>query len=231
MGSLCLGGLPGGDNMRMPKVVIAAVVAVCCATVAQALERDAKVVGKAEVDVVSYKNMNAARVVVWDETALNLEREWAVVAGAGVGRFFSSAEGGDVTMYFGALGAKWYPRTTTSIQLLGSCEWAGSGSGFRVISGMATVEQRFITEQSALSPYVAFSAALQNAQVNPWGSDEKPFSCMALKAAVGCDLIVSSDVTIEFQVLFTDSQDRDHNVNRDYADGWTGTVGLKYFWF
>ena len=217
--------------MRMRSAIVAAVLAVCSGISAQALDRDAKVIGQAGIDFVSYKDMNAARLVVWDEAALDFEREWAVVAGLGAGKFFRSGMDDSQTTLFAALGAKWYPAQTASIQLLGTVEWQGSGGGFRVIGGTATFEQRFIIEQAALSPFLNVSASLQNSKVNPWGTDEDPFTCLVLKAGAGCDMIMSEDVTLMFYVAVEDSQGPAGNENRNYADGWSGTIALKYHWY
>lgn len=217
--------------MRMRHLFIAAILALCSATVANALDRDAREISQADVEVISYKNMDAARVVVWDETALKLERDWAVVAGAGIGEFFGSGGNEKKEMYFVALGAKWYPRPTTSIQLIGSCDWAGGGGGFRLVGGTASIEHRFVTEQGAISPFVACSASIQDSLIDPWGVDQKAFTCLVFKAGGGCDLIMSSDVTLVLQAMFADSQAASVHLGRNYADGWTGTIGLKYFWF
>lgn len=205
--------------------------AICSATVAHALDRDARVIGQAGVEVISYKDMDAARVVFWDETALNLERDWAVVAGAGIGEFFGSGGNEKQGMYFVALGAKWYPQPTTSIQLLGSCDWAGAGGGFRLIGGTAALEHRFVTEQGALSPFIVGSASIQKALTDPWAVDQEAFTCLTFKAGVGCDLIMNSDVTLVMQATFADSQASKAHLDRNFADGWTGTIALKYFWF
>lgn len=224
-------GVEEGGNMRTRTVVMAVAFAVCSATAAHALDRGARVIGQAGVDFTSYKDMSAARVIVWDETSLSFEREWAVVAGLGAGEFFRSGMEDNPAMLFAALGAKWYPQPTTSVQLLGTCEWLVSGSGFRAIGGTAVVEQRFITQQSALSPFLTISASLQRTQANPWGVDEESFTSLVIKAGAGCDLIMSEDVTLVVLAAFTDSEASAHIANRGYADGWSGSVALKYYWF
>lgn len=217
--------------MKTRPVIMAAALVVCFGTAAQALDRDAKIIGQAGIDFVSYDEMNSVRVTIWDETALSFEREWAVVAGAGAGKFMGTDGNGNENLWFAALGAKWYPLSTLSLRLLGTCEWVGSGNGYRVVGGTAGLEKRFITEQAALSPFITLDASIQNAKVNPWGDEEDTFQSLLFRAGVGCDMIVSEDVTVVFNVFFTDSQGDSDNAQRDYADGWGGTVALKYFWF
>lgn len=216
--------------MKTRSVIIAVLLALCSATGTQALDRDARVISQIGVDYTTLDKMNSARLTVWDETGLDFEREWAIVAGLGVGQLSNS--GGDKpSTFFLALGSKWYPLATTSVQLLGTAEWADSGDQFRVIGGTLGLEQRFITRHAAVSPFLTASASLQDTRADLSVADANSFTCLVLKAGVGCDFIVRSDFTLVFHAGYADSRGPAHEPRGDYADGWGGSIALKYLWF
>lgn len=215
--------------MKIRSVIMAAIFAVGSASVANALDRDAGVIGQVRGDFTSYKDTESALVTVWDETALDFEREWAVVAGLGAGKFLSS--GDSPTLWFAALGTKWYPHPTTGLQLLGSIESGDSGDAFRLIGASASIEQHFIVRQSAISPFLTASASVQSTKIGPLGTGNDSFTCLVFKAGVGCDLILHDDVTLVVNVAFVDSQSLSSRGNGDYADGWNGGLAMKYYWF
>jgi len=221
----------GGKSMKTRPVIIAALLALCSATGAQALDRDAKVISQIGVDYCNLGKMNSTRLTVWDETGLDFEREWAIVAGLGVGQLSGSVGTDKPSTFFLALGSKWYPLATTSVQLLGTAEWADSGDQFRVLGGTVGLEQRFITKQAAVSPFLTASASLQDTRADLSVADANSFTCLVLKGGVGCDFIVRSDFTIVFHAEYTDSRGPAHEPLGDYADGWGGSVALKYLWF
>jgi len=207
------------------RVIITALLAMGIATGAYAVDRDARMIGTGSLDFNSYKDMDSVRFTAWHEIALNNDRDWALVAGGAYGQISSGQT--DADLWFAALGVKWYPRLTTGISLLGVYE--GAGDNYRTMGALLGIEQRFIVEASGVSPYILANVTIQDAQVLPWGASDS-FTSLVLRGGVGCDVILTDDLTIVFQGMFIDSSDFGDNPNADYADGWSGTVALKYYW-
>ncbi|MEI6971377.1 MAG: hypothetical protein WCL44_07630 [bacterium] len=217
--------------MKARVILTAAVLVMGFVTAAQALDRDARVIGQLGVDVRSCKDLDTMRIIAWDETALGYERDWAVLSSVAVGKFRESEDDSNPLLWFAALGTKWYALPTTSLHLLGSYEWLGSGKGFRVAGGTVGIEQRITSRQAALSPFVKADASVQSVKIDPLETGSKEFTSLLLRGGVGCDMIMNDDVTLVFEVFFTNSMGSSDDADRDYADGWGGTVALKYFWF
>jgi len=213
---------------RGTKRIVAALLVMGIAAGAYAVDRDASMIGSANMDFESYKDMNSVRFTAWHEVALNNDRDWALVAGIAYGQMKSSGQEAQ-ELWFGALGVKWYPWTTTGISLLGVYESTESGDNYRLSGGTLGIEQRFLTQSTGISPYIVASATMQSSRVVPWSASES-FTSLVMRGGIGCDVILTEDLTVVFQGVFVDSSAFRDNPNSNYADGWSGTIALKYYW-
>ena len=204
-------------------------------------------------------HMDVGRLILRSETVVLGAESWAVVVGASGGQMSPELGAGRTSRHLvwsGTVGVKNYVASHHSLSLLGGYEWVESGKEWRIGGGTLAWEFRPLSAEAwrappmrsrgssftwsefspvsaeePISPFLGVDASLQNARVTSWLAPSDTFRALVLRATAGCDFRLGKDFVFVFQGQLTDSSAWSrHCAYDDYADGWSLSLGMKYFW-
>jgi hypothetical protein len=195
---------------------------------AGALDRNADLIDTLGVIADPFDGYDGVSGSLWGETAIaSWGTEWAFTAGGQYGTFSPHRTESADYWEFG-LGVKYTLPTLTALSataLYGQYDLLGSPE---VRTGRIEMLQRLLPATWPISPFLTGSLALRSADAVAGRRDERLFvqnsvsSELVSGAGAGCDFSMTEDMSIVLQAVYL--------ANENLPDGWTASVGMKYYW-
>ena len=209
--------------------ILSAVLVLALPLAAAALDRDAEMINSGNVIYRNYDSMHTLSGVARGEASLFNTPQWAVVVELGAGRVTCDAADAPIMCRVGA-GLKRLFGTRTSLEALLACDFADSGGGFSDFGLTLCLEQRISGVEATVSPFVKAAVSVNAVETGSWSTGQTDtFTALGFRIGGGCDFELSEDVILVLEGAFLDSSDLTDSAYSDYADGWSATVALKYY--
>lgn len=212
------------------------VLAVCCllslvfAVTAQAIDRDARMIDRAQLDVASLDSADSIGASIWGESALAAPGgRWAFLAGLGLGTISPDyAENDD---YWGlALGLKYYLTELTSLSVLGSYVDLDNGSDRDIKAGTGMLKHRLAPATEPVSPFLKAGLSYRRRSTfSDWDVTDASVSETAVELGGGVEFAMNETLSFVIEASYVNAESSDDNTSE--PDGWAGAVAMQYYWF
>lgn len=193
---------------------------------AMAIDRDAKMIDSAAMELMELDDADGIGVAVWGETAFNTDPQiWAVIMKAAYGELSPNDEG-DTTYLGGALGLKYYIQPETSVALIGDFTSfdANRDAKMAYVAG----KHRLAPATESISPYLAGSVGVRERSTFSRPSvSEDSFSELVFTFGGGVEFRMTEALSFIFDVNAVQSEESDDGTEN--WDGFRGFVGLQYY--
>jgi opacity protein-like surface antigen len=205
--------------------VLFAVFLVLFAVSAEAIDRNARMIDKAQLDLSYLDDADSIGGSIWGEVAVSAP-EWAVLAGLGYGTI--SPDNADNTDYWGiSIGLKYYITTLTSVSAVGNYMNLDSGGERDSRSGIVSVKHRLLAPEEPVSPFIQGGIGWRNRSTFSDAGAEDSFSEFLWTAGGGVELSMNDSFSIVFEANFVEADDSPDE-NED-LDGWVAAAAMRYY--
>lgn len=215
----------------MHKIFVA--VCVFClvfAVTAEAIDRDARMIDRAQLDLASLDNADSIGASIWGETALAAPGgEWAFLGGLGFGTISPDDAANDD--YWGlALGLKYYFTELTSVSVLGSYVNLDNGSDRDIKAGGAQLKHRFVSATEPVCPFLKAGVTYRRRSTfSDWEVSDDSVSETAVDLGGGLELAMNETFSFVIEASYVNAESSDDDASD--PDGWLGAISMQYYWF
>jgi len=198
---------------------------------AVAIDRDADSIDAVEIAVSSYDNASRSVIRVRTERQMaETSPQWGMVASVSGGQFEPDG-GADATCYGGSLGMKYYFSSLTSLLVEGAYMYYDAPGTFDTVGLNSELKHRLVSANGDVSPFILCAAAIEQADIpasaSPLAADAS-FEELILGVGGGCDFVAGENMAFVLEARYSES--RDLSDGFDYADGFTASFALQYYW-
>ena len=217
--------------MKSAYAVVCALSALLIATVAYGTDRNADMIQQIEARYRTLDKVDTAGVMIRGETPLPLDDTWSLVTDMGWSQIIKEGYAHD-NLWALDLGLKHYFFPSTSASLLGSIDWSGGNSDFVAAGATGMIEQRIQPADARISPYVQGAISVRNVGSEPWESVSTggDFTSWVATLVIGCDAMINDSTAVTARAEWWDGLSASDKTRKDWANGWVGALGLKYYW-
>ncbi len=217
--------------MKNSLIAVIAATLMISVLAADAIEQDATMITSAAAKFISYKDQDGMLMTAMGEVAVHGAHHWTIVTGAG-GGMLSHAGVANPDLWYLMGGVRLYFTDYASITFAAEYEWANSGTDYKAFGGTVSYRQRLLPAERPISPFFIFAASSQSVRATSWVGDFDSVSVLLLELGMGCDFSLGQDLSLVLQGTVRDSSKiSDGLYGSHYADGWTASLALKYYWF
>jgi len=211
-------------------VVAGCLICLLFAAAAQAIDRDARMVDRAQLDVAALDDADSIGGSIWGEMALAAPTgQWAFLAGLGRGTI--SPDYADNDDYWGlALGLKYYLTELTSVSVLGGYAKLENGSGRDIKAASGMLKHRLISATEPVSPFIKAGVTFRRRSTfSDWDVSDDSISETAGELGAGAEFAVNETFSLVIEGSYVNAESSDDDTSE--PDGWTGAVSMQYYWF
>jgi len=209
-----------------------AVLTLLSATPSQAIDREARHVDRAQLDVANLDDADSIGGSIWSEAALaDPGQRWAVLAGLGLGTI-SPDNAHNIDYWAVNFGLKYYLSSLTTVSALANYTNLDDRQGTeRDIKGAgAILKHRIMPAGEPVSPFVKGGVWYrERSTFSDQDTSDDSVSEGLVEVGGGFEFAMNDTLTFVFEASYVNADSSDDDT--EDLDGWLGAVSMQYYWF
>lgn len=210
-----------------------ALIAISLTTCGYALTTPKESIESISFDVGNYRTYDAIGGTIRAEVPVyQSDDRWFFTAALGGSRIRQDRRPASYDRIGGELGLRYQVFTATSLAAAASYDWFLGTPNYKTAAAHLRLRQAFRPDDAALVPYVRVNGILQfldPVRESPAQQDES-YRLLALEAIGGLEIRIRKDLRWVFEGGRSQSK-AINNAGPDLADGWIGSIAMRYDWF